>query len=68
MRELIFPETHNHIGSPGHTRMHRIVPKKEAERRVPRIRRHTPNRVTRVDILQVHLHPDLFEIGPDPVP
>ena len=48
--------------------MHRVVAHEQAEGRVVRVGLAAADHIARVDVLEVQLHADLFEMGADPAP
>ena len=55
MGEFIAPETDHHVGPPCYAGMNGILSQEETEGRVIGIRRHAPDGVTWIDVLQTEL-------------
>ena len=51
--EPALPAADNHVGSPGHCRMNRVVSEHQAKSGVVRTRRHASNRITWINVLEV---------------
>ena len=62
VRELTLPAADNHVGSPRHCRMNRVLSQHQAKGGVVRTRRHAPNCVARVNVFQVEFRASLLEV------
>ncbi len=65
--ELVIPEADDHVGAPAEPRVDRALSEEQAERRVVRRRRHAPDRVAGIDVLESDFRcQDPFEVVRDP--
>jgi hypothetical protein len=62
VRELTLPAADNHVGSPRHCRMTRILSQHQAKGGVVRTRGHAPNCIAWVNVFKVQLRASLLEV------